>query len=168
MPPLRVLAALPLLGLAACDAERPSAAAATAYVSAMQPVVSANAALGDQFVDLTAAIQANQLDTSALATRFDAEILPGSRAVVDSAMAVPLGAPEVTAAHMDLVGAWTRRANAFHDLSRAWHNQDLGGFDAARGDILSATEAEGRAFAAINAGLAPSGAKLSPYPTMKP
>lgn len=168
MPPLRALAVMSIVALTACPSEGPDADVATDYVAAMQPVVAANQALGDRFVDLTLAVNGGGLAGDALATRFDGEVLPASRALVDQAMSVRVATPELAASHMELVSAWTRRANAFTDLSRAWHAKDTAGVEAARGAIVQATEAEARSFAALNASLAPAGAALRAYPSSTP
>lgn len=166
MPPLHALTAIgALLTLGACGPNGHETAARN-YISAMAPVVAANASLGDHMVDLALPINAGRLDADGAAARLDAEVLPASRAVVSEALLVTVADPDLSAAHRGLVSAWSRRADAYSDLSRAWHSHDLAGYDAARAQIVTSTKDEAQSVAAINGVLTGVGLRLAPYPTM--
>lgn len=160
MPPLRPTGLL--LALVACG---PSAGqvAATRYLAEVEPAVQRNAALERGHVELAQRLRKGALDAEGLAGELEKTVLPGAREIVATARAIHPEDPALTAAHQQLVDAWTARADAVADISRAWHASDLAALDAAMAADKKASDAELAGFMAINQALSQYGLKLDPY-----
>lgn len=133
------------------------------YVAAMTPVVQANADLSRRYLALTERLRKHTADSEAIATALDAELLPAARQITAAARQVA-PAEEYLSLHLHAVDAWTRRAEAYSDLSRAWHTDSVSLFDAAMRANLKAHEDEEQYFSELNALLATHGLRLDPLP----
>ena len=152
-----------LLAFSACKPD-PLREEAPGYVTRMEPVLVDNMALSRAYLDLAGRIRKESLGADAVATALDGDLLPKARALAAEARRLEPTAPELAAPHRVLVEAWTARADAYADLSRSYHADDLSGFDHAAQANLEAHEDESAYFSDINGVLAPLGLQLVPLP----
>lgn len=160
MPPRRALTLA--LGLVACGPPA-GQVAAQRYVAEVGPTLQRNAALARGHAERAQRLRKGALDAEGVARELDEQVIPEARAIVTAGRAIHPDQPALRAAHDQLVEAWSARADAAADLSRAWHASDLPGLDAALKADTSASDAELAGFMAINAQLSGYGVTIDPF-----
>lgn len=164
MPTMRdviLLLSLPLL--AACAAD-PLAEEAVAYQSAMAPVMTQNAALGAEFLEMATKLNDESFGPDRLAKRWHRKVLPLSEEVATSASQVSTADLELSARHQALGQAWQDRAQAYTEIDQAWEAGDPNAMDKAFQANVQAKLAEEAALADLNALLGAYGVALDPFP----
>ncbi len=162
MRPLARIAALALFILACAGGGEVEPA--QAYVTALQPVMTENAALAQRFLTEASRIKKQETDGAALAELLAKELSPAADKLARDAAAVEPNDPRITDAHALLVKAWADRAAAYAAMRDAWAAGDVAAWDAAVKKNTQAKLDEESYFATINALLAPDELVLEQYP----
>ena len=164
MPTTRdAIALLALPWLMACAAD-PMAKEAVAYQSAMAPVMTQNAALGAEFLDLATKLNDESFGPERLAKRWHRRVVPLSAEVATSVNQVSTADADLSARHQALGSAWQDRAQAYTEIDSAWSAGDPTAMDKAFQANVQAKLAEEAALADLNALLGAYGAALDPFP----
>lgn len=164
MPTTRdAIALLALPWLMACTAD-PMAKEAVAYQSAMAPVMTQNAALGAEFLELATKLNDESFGPERLAKRWHRRVVPLSEEVATSVNQVSTADADLSARHQALGQAWQDRAQAYTEIDGAWSAGDPTAMDKAFQANVQAKLAEEAALADLNALLGAYGVALDPFP----
>ncbi|MFT5583614.1 MAG: putative lipoprotein [Cognaticolwellia sp.] len=158
---MMLLLTLPLLVACAAD---PMAEEALVYQSAMEPVMTQNAALAAEFLELALKLDDGGFGPDRMAKRWHRKVLPLSEEVATSVNEVSSAHPELSVRHQALGQAWKDRAQAYTEIDQAWSAGDPSAMDSASKANVQAKLAEEAALADLNALLGPHGVALDPFP----
>ena len=164
MPTTRdLMLVLTLPVLVACTAD-PMAKEALAYESAMEPVMTQNAALAAEFLEIAIKLDDENFGPDRMAKRWHRRVVTLSDEVAASVNDVSSSDPELSARHQALGQAWQARAQAYTAIDQAWSAGDPSAMDSASKANVQAKLAEEAALADLNALLGPHGVALDPFP----
>ena len=159
-----LLRGAPLVGLLAACGPDPAEEAASGYVAAMQPVLTDNVTLAQEYLDMAGRIKKGALDGGGIAEKMARDIGPLAVKIHKGALAVQPADPQLADLHAQLVNTWSDRAKTYGAMSGAWAAGDDAAYEAARASNLQVKVAEETAFGEINAWLGAHGQYLDQYP----
>lgn len=139
-------------------------AAGQDYVRQMQPLVTQNRALGEQFLTLASKIKKGEVDAPTVSAELQKSVVPAAKAVAEQVTLVRPQNSVLITPHAELADAWSDRARAYQAATQAWANGDLAGFDKAVKAAGEAAEHEAQAADRINAELHGTGVQVDLYP----
>ncbi len=165
-PPIvaALLRGAPLVALLTACGPDPADEAASGYVSVMQPVLTDNVTLAQEYLDMAGRIKKGALDGGGIAEKMARDIGPLAAKVHKGALAVQPADPKLADLHAQLVNTWSDRSKAYAAMSSAWAAGDEAAYETARAANLQVKVAEETAFGEINAWLGAHGQYLDQYP----
>ena len=159
-----LLTGAPLLALLTACGPDPADEAAGSYVAAMQPVLTDNVALAQDYLDMAGRIKKGELDGGGVAEKMARDIGPLAGKIHRGALAVHPADTQLADLHAQLVNTWSDRAKTYAAMSAAWAAGDDAAYETARASNLQVKVAEETAFGGINAWLGAHGQYLDQYP----
>lgn len=154
----------PWMVLLACS--DPAEEGAKAYVDEMKPIMVEHHGLSTAQLETARQVMAGELGAHEVRARYEASFTPTSGALRDLTKSVEVPAEPVDLAetHQVLVDAWTKRAEAYLAIQKAYSADDLEAFDAAQRQNLETKVLEDQYFQQVNTILAPFELELAPVP----
>jgi hypothetical protein len=153
-----------MLGLGLACGGDPLAQDAAAYNEAMSPVLAENMELAQEFLEVAAQIKRKQVGAEELNVRWEESVLPMADGLYEDARAVQPQTPDLAALHASLVESWGDRAEAYHQMHRAYKRSDSEGFQSAFEKNIESKIAEEEYFRGVNVLLEPYGYHLDQFP----
>ena len=152
------------LAVFGCDEPDPLLQPATDYAASMRGLMQENAALEQNFIDLSGQLHQDTLTPEAIATALEDELIPGAMALEEKASAAAPTAPELAVLHSQLEKAWGDRTRSWKAIQIAFEEQDFEALQTAMAQRAESQAAEDRYLINASAALRPYGAALPRYP----
>jgi hypothetical protein len=135
-----------------------------AYQGEMQPLLTRNLVLAQDFLDVASKVKKGETDAPQIAERLAKELTPLADDLQAQAQHIEPVTPQLGEAHALLVKAWSDRAASYHAMTDAWNRNDLPAFEAARKKNLQSKLDEEKFFQTVNALGTPYGVVIDQYP----
>ena len=123
---------------------------AEAYVTAMQPALSQNAALAQRFLTDASQVKKHETDGGKLAEELSRDLAPSADALSKTVAGIQPAEMPLRDAHAIIVQAWSDRAAAYGSMRDAWAAGDLAAWDAAMKKNTQSKLDEERYFTEVN------------------
>ena len=161
---LALYAAL-LLGAPACS--DPVAAEIAAYHQAMDPLMTQNTQLANQFLVLAKAVHKDKQDMDQIVARVERDVIPAADGLKDSITAVEPGLEELRDIHQQAITAWGLQSSAYHEMATAYKGNDPKAFAAAQQKLGQAKVTIESYVKEVNRLLEPYGYHMDEFPQVQ-
>ena len=153
-----------LVAVFGCDEPDPLLQPATDYAANMRGLMVENAALEQNFIDLSGELHQNELALEEIATALEETLIPGAIALEEKATAATPSAPTLAILHSQLEKAWGDRTRSWKAIQSAFESAVLDALQTAQAHRAESWEAEERYLLDADAILRPYGESIPRYP----